>query len=94
MAAGLQHSVHTPQRTRRGAIDEAFQKKQREAFATLHDKAAEKGIVILRTPPNFAMAPAKNGQVVPPFGGAAHRDVAHLHALPQDRRAQARRAAE
>ena len=29
--------------TRRGAIDESFQKKQGEAFSALHDKAAESG---------------------------------------------------
>ena len=52
--------------TRRGAIDESFQKKQGEAFSALRDKAAAKDIVILRTPLGFALAPAKNGQVVPP----------------------------
>jgi lon-related putative ATP-dependent protease len=52
--------------TRRGAIDESFQKKQAEAFSALRDKAAAKEIVILRTPLGFALAPAKNGQVVQP----------------------------
>jgi hypothetical protein len=52
--------------TRRAAIDETFQKKQGTAFSALRDKAAEKDIVILRTPLGFALAPAKNGQVVPP----------------------------
>jgi lon-related putative ATP-dependent protease len=52
--------------TRRAAIDEAFQKKQSDAFSALRDKAAEKDIVILRTPLGFALAPAKDGQVVPP----------------------------
>ena len=52
--------------TRRGAIDELFQKKQGEAFSALRDKAAEKDIVLLRTPLGFALAPAKDGQVVPP----------------------------
>jgi len=52
--------------TRHGAIDESFQKKHGEAFAALRDKAAEKDIVLLRTPLGFALAPAKNGQVVPP----------------------------
>ena len=52
--------------TRRGAIDESFQKKQGEAFTALRDKAAEKDIVLLRTPLGFALAPAKSGQVVPP----------------------------
>jgi lon-related putative ATP-dependent protease len=52
--------------TRRGAIDEAFQRKHGEAFSALRDKAAEKDVVLLRTPLGFALAPAKNGQVVPP----------------------------
>ena len=51
---------------RRGAIDESFRKQQGEAFSGLRDKAAEKGIVILRTPFGFALAPAVNGEVVPP----------------------------
>lgn len=52
--------------TRHGAIDESFQKKHSEAFAALRDKAAEKDIFLLRTPMGFALAPGKNGQVVPP----------------------------
>ena len=52
--------------TRRGTIDESFQKKHGEAFAALRDRAAEKNIVLLRTPLGFALAPAKDGQVVPP----------------------------
>lgn len=52
--------------TRRGAIDEAFQKKQGEAFSGLRDKAAEKGIVILRTPFGFGLAPAEGEKVVSP----------------------------
>jgi len=51
---------------RRGAIDENFRKQQGEAFSGLRDKAGEKGIVILRTPFGFALAPAVNGEVVPP----------------------------
>lgn len=52
--------------TRRGAIDQAFQAKQGEAFTALRDKAAAKNIVILRTPMGFALAPAHEGQPVPP----------------------------
>jgi lon-related putative ATP-dependent protease len=52
--------------TRRGAIDQAFQSKQAEAFSALRDKAAQKNIAILRTPMGFALAPAHEGQVVPP----------------------------
>jgi AAA domain len=52
--------------TRRSAIDEAFQKKQGEAFSALRDKAAAKDVVIVRTPFGFALAPSENGQVVSP----------------------------
>ena len=52
--------------TRSSGIDEAFQKKQFEAFNQLRRKAAEKSIVLLRTPVGFALGPSKNGEVVPP----------------------------
>jgi len=52
--------------TRRGAIDQAYQTRQSEAFTALRDKAAAKSILILRTPMGFALAPARNGQPVPP----------------------------
>ncbi len=52
--------------TRHGAIEESFQKKQADAFAVLRDRAAEKNVVLLRTPMGFALAPMKDGQVIPP----------------------------
>jgi lon-related putative ATP-dependent protease len=52
--------------TRRGAIDESFQRKHGEAFSALRDKAVEKDVALLRTPLGFALAPTKDGQVVPP----------------------------
>ncbi len=52
--------------TRRGAIDQAFQSKQGDAFAALHEKAAAKEIVILRTPMGFALVPARDRQPIPP----------------------------
>jgi lon-related putative ATP-dependent protease len=51
---------------RRGAIDQAFQTKQGEAFSALHQKAAAKSIAILRTPMGFALAPLHDGKIVPP----------------------------
>ncbi|HML13526.1 MAG TPA: ATP-binding protein [Xanthobacteraceae bacterium] len=51
---------------RRGALEEAFQKKQGDAFAQLREKAAQQSVVIVRTPFGFALAPAHNGEVVPP----------------------------
>jgi len=52
--------------TRQAAIDESFQKRQGEAFSALRDKAAEEDIAVLRTPLGFALAPVKDGKVVPP----------------------------
>ncbi len=63
--------------TRRGAIDQSFQAKQGEAFAALRDKAGAKDILILRTPMGFALAPARDGQPVPPD---------EFHSWPEPRR--------
>lgn len=63
--------------TRRSAIDETFQKRQGESFSALREKAGARGIVIVRTPFGFALAPAENDQVVPPE---------QFHAWPEDRR--------
>ncbi|MGB8402078.1 Lon protease family protein, partial [Bradyrhizobium sp.] len=52
--------------TRQSAVDESFQKRQGEAFSALRDKAAGKDIALLRTPLGFALAPVKDGKVVPP----------------------------
>lgn len=60
--------------TRRGTIDESFQKKQGDAFSALRDKAEAKDIALLRTPLGFALAPARKGEVVPPEEFAAWPD--------------------
>ncbi len=51
---------------RRAAIDETIRSKGDAAFSALRDKAGSRDIIILRTPTGFALAPAKNGEVVPP----------------------------
>lgn len=51
---------------RRGAIEQQVRGRNEQAFAALRDKATAKGVAILRTPMGFAMAPMKDGQVVPP----------------------------
>lgn len=51
---------------RRGAIEEDFRGRNEKAFAALGNKANEKNLAIVRTPMGFAVAPARNGQVVPP----------------------------
>ncbi|MCT8974822.1 Lon protease family protein [Microbaculum marinisediminis] len=63
--------------TRRGSIDEAFQKQQSEAFAELQKKAAAQSIVIVRTPLGFTLMPAREGEVIPPN---------EFNALPEDER--------
>ena len=51
---------------RRAAIVQEIRGGSERAFTALRDKATGKGIAILRTPMGFAMAPMKDGQVVPP----------------------------
>jgi predicted ATP-dependent protease len=51
---------------RRGAIEQSNRAKNEQAFAVLNEKAQARGIAILRTPVGFAMAPARDGKVVPP----------------------------
>lgn len=76
--------------TRRGAIDEGIRTKGDTAFSALRDKALARDIVILRTPTGFALAPAKNGEVVPPetfnaWPEEQRKEVeAAIHALEHD----------
>ncbi len=76
--------------TRRGAIDQAFQTRQAEAFTAMRDKAAAKHIAILRTPMGFALAPMRDGQPVPPdefrtWPDAARRETeATIETLEKD----------
>ncbi|AXS42404.1 AAA family ATPase [Breoghania sp. L-A4] len=51
---------------RRNAIDEAFHQHQEEGFAVLKEKADAAGVAILKTPMGFALAPMKDGSVIPP----------------------------
>jgi lon-related putative ATP-dependent protease len=51
---------------RRSAIQDAFNTKASEAFNALGEKASARGMAILRTPMGFAVAPMKEGKVVPP----------------------------
>jgi hypothetical protein len=51
---------------RRGAVQDAFNAKASAAFDALGEKAAARGLTIVRTPMGFAVAPAKDGKVVPP----------------------------
>lgn len=51
---------------RRGAIEQSIRDKNEQAFSALNEKAQARGVAILRTPVGFAMAPARDGKVVPP----------------------------
>jgi predicted ATP-dependent protease len=51
---------------RRGAIETQFRTKNERAFQALGEKATAKNTAILRTPGGFAVAPAREGKVVPP----------------------------
>jgi lon-related putative ATP-dependent protease len=51
---------------RRSSLEQENRARNEHGFTALRDKATAKGIAILRTPMGFAMAPMKDGQVVPP----------------------------
>lgn len=65
---------------RRGAIEATFHGRAEQAFQALGERAAKDGVAILRTPMGFAVAPARDGKVVPPedFAGwpEAEREAA------------------
>lgn len=52
--------------TRRQAIEGEFQEKQEEAFEQLQQEAEEQGVTVIRTPAGIALAPVRDGEVVPP----------------------------
>ncbi|HME20966.1 MAG TPA: AAA family ATPase [Acetobacteraceae bacterium] len=70
---------------RRSAIEQEIRGRNERAFTTVRDKATAKGIAILRTPMGFAMAPMKDGQVVPP---------AEFNAWPAERQREVQTAIE
>ncbi len=51
---------------RRSAIETSLHGQAEEAFSALAEKASAEGMAIVRTPMGFAVAPAKDGKVVPP----------------------------
>ncbi|MFB6350773.1 MAG: Lon protease family protein [Bradymonadaceae bacterium] len=52
--------------TRRQAIEEEFQQKQEEAFNQLQEEAEAEDVTVIRTPAGIALAPVRDGEVVPP----------------------------
>lgn len=53
-------------RARRQTLDEGFRERSQEAFRALSEKAQAHNIGLLRTPMGLALAPTRDGQVVPP----------------------------
>ena len=53
-------------RAGREVIDQQFKHRHEEAFGALQRKAEQKGIALKRTPMGLALAPFRNGEVIPP----------------------------
>jgi len=69
---------------RRRSIDEAFRRKQEQAFSALTKEAGEKNVAIVRTPFGFGVAPlAEGGEVLKPeaFGALPEAERDRLHQL-------------
>ncbi len=62
---------------RRRAIDEAFRRKQEQAFSALTKEAGENSVAIVRTPFGFGVAPLAEGEVLKPEA---------FNALPEEER--------
>jgi len=62
---------------RRSALEQEFRTASEKGLIALSEEAAKRGLVIVRTPQGFAIAPAKDGQVIPPDA---------FNALPEDQR--------
>src|SRR6516162_9173598 len=53
-------------RARRDVIDQQFKLRNEQAFGELQRRAEPKGITMLRTPMGLALAPRRDGKVLPP----------------------------
>jgi len=62
-------------RNRHKALEEGFRQEQQQAFDILSEKAATKNVALIMTPRGFALAPAKDGQVVKPEAFAELADA-------------------
>ena len=51
---------------RRAALEQSIQARHESGFTALNEKATAHNIAVLRTPMGFAMAPTRDGKVVPP----------------------------
>ena len=66
-------------RARRDALEQQFRQQQEHAFGALQERGQGKNIALLRTPMGLALAPMRDGKVMPP-------DV--FNALPEAERKQ------
>jgi lon-related putative ATP-dependent protease len=53
-------------RARREAIEQQFRQRSEQAFGALQQRAVGKNIALLRTPMGLALAPMRDGKVMPP----------------------------
>ncbi|HEY1299139.1 MAG TPA: AAA family ATPase [Stellaceae bacterium] len=53
-------------RARRDVIDQQLKQRNEEAFGAVQKRAQQKGITLLRTPMGLALAPVRDGKVLPP----------------------------
>lgn len=53
-------------RARHEVIDQQLKHRHEEAFGGLQHRAEDKGVGLLRTPMGLALAPIRNGEVIPP----------------------------
>ena len=52
--------------TRRRALEEEFQERQKTSFEELQERARQRGLGLLSTPSGLAVAPMKDGEILPP----------------------------
>ncbi|WP_374446673.1 Lon protease family protein [Stella sp.] len=53
-------------RQRREVVDEQFKQRQERAFVDLSERAQKEEVALVRTPTGLALAPARDGEVMPP----------------------------
>ncbi len=53
-------------RSRREVLDQQFKQRHEEAFGALQQKAEQQDVALIRTPMGLALAPTRNGDVIPP----------------------------
>jgi lon-related putative ATP-dependent protease len=70
---------------RRQTLAQEFQEEQQHSFEELQKKAQERNLAVLRTPAGLAVAPARDGNVIPPE---------EFQKMPEEERKRVEREAE